>query len=79
MQPSRALVVVLIVIALVSTVGWAVSARGTATANQTTAAATEAQPHGHSSANATNGPGAHATAARPRTPRRWPRATASWP
>jgi len=61
MQPPRALVVVLIVIALVSTVGWAVSARGTATANQTTAgAASEANPHGHSGANAANGPGAHA-------------------
>jgi|SRR5829696_1217924 len=59
MQPPRPLVVVLLVVALVSTVGWAVSARRTATANQTTAAATEAQPHGHSSANATNGPAGH--------------------
>ena len=59
MQPPRALVLLLIVIALVSTVGWAVSARGTATANQTAGAASEAKPHGHSGANAANGPGAH--------------------
>jgi len=47
MQAPRALVAILLVIALASTVGWIVTARRNATANQATAAAAEARPHSH--------------------------------
>ena len=74
MQRPPWLVVVLLVVALVSTVGWALSARRQAPAGQATAAAAV-----QGGANAGHDPAGHSTAAPPRTPRRWRRATASWP